>query len=361
MRKKFLLAAVCILIVSMLGASISWASPNAKDFLPPGLAKKGKTLPPPFQNGNMINLSGSIEGNVVLVKEVDGKQWLVIEGLKELKALKSGEEQTLYVGDTVLVDYKGDEASSIKVLKTSTENQGKLRYVLTTSLTEATVGDNLVFNLFVQNPTSNRITHQLNSSQRYDFIVKKDGIKVWQWSDHQNFLTILQDVSINANETVAYSSSWKPERSGEYTVEAYFLGEGTSKPVAVKSITINREVLNPQLNYTLTVHPTTIVLGREINFNLNIKNNTKVDITKQFSSGQIYDYIIRKDGRKVWQWSEDYDYIGTEMQVIFKPGDNITLAASWKPEATGKYTVEAYFLGESNRPVGLGEFTGNSR
>ena len=50
--------------------------------------ERGKELPPPFQHVFKNISKNTIEGTIILVKEVAKETWIVIEGKEELKALK---------------------------------------------------------------------------------------------------------------------------------------------------------------------------------------------------------------------------------------------------------------------------------
>lgn len=66
--------------------------------------------------------------------------------------------------------------------------------------------------------------------------------------------------------------------------------------------------------------------------------------------------MIKRNGNKVWQWSDDYDFLTALQNITVKKGEVIACAAEWIPKSTGDYTVEAYFLGEGSKPVATGEF-----
>lgn len=289
MRKgKLFSMAVVFLLVSFVFTSVAWACPGEKwekdnkwaKGLPPGLQKKlerGKELPPPFQHVFKNISKNTIEGTIILVKEVAKETWIVIEGKEELKALKLDREdrKAYQVGDIVKVECWGDKIRSIKLVSSVKEEL------------------------------------------KYEFTVK-------------------------------------PEKVGSYTVEAYFLGESTKTPVAREKIVVAAE--KTDLTYYLDIDPEEVKLGDEVDLFLNICNFTDKDITKTLSSSQVYDFVIKRNGNKVWQWSDDYDFLTALQNITVKKGEVIACAAEWIPKSTGDYTVEAYFLGEGSKPVATGEF-----
>lgn len=265
-KKRLLLTVVCLLVVSLIGSSIGWAAPGLgkeKNFLPPGLAKK-EILPPPFQhltpkqpieenenekekekeneNKEECVISGQLTGTVILVEEVAGDKWIVIKGKESLKALSlAGIDRKFVVGDVVEAEFTGDTVTAIALLTPADEVPvviNDLSYIFSVSPKKAHVNDQVTFSLNIKNDTEKDVVKELTSSQQYDFIVKKDGKKLWQWSDNYSFLTVMGTIKIAVGESVAYGASWKPEKEGSYTVEAYFIGESSTNPVAVEKFEV---------------------------------------------------------------------------------------------------------------------------
>lgn len=365
MRKgKLFSMAVVFLLVSFVFTSVAWACPGEKwekdnkwaKGLPPGLQKKlerGKELPPPFQHVFKNISKNTIEGTIILVKEVAKETWIVIEGKEELKALKLDREdrKAYQVGDIVKVECWGDKIRSIKLVSSVKE---ELKYEFTVKPEKAVVGEKIDFKLAVTNPGKKDIVKTFGSGQQFDIVVKKGNEKVWQWSDGRYFTMAIQNLTFKAGKTVSYDASWKPEKVGSYTVEAYFLGESTKTPVAREKIVVAAE--KTDLTYYLDIDPEEVKLGDEVDLFLNICNFTDKDITKTLSSSQVYDFVIKRNGNKVWQWSDDYDFLTALQNITVKKGEVIACAAEWIPKSTGDYTVEAYFLGEGSKPVATGEF-----
>lgn len=239
MRKRFLMVLVSLLVVSLLGATVAWASPGGKTFLPPGLQKKveqNKPLPPPFQNMEQREVSGEIEGEVVLVRKVADSQWMVIDDGKVLKSIKLKTNENFTVGDVVNIKFTGNNATSITLI-TKAEEQKEFK--LSIDPAEAKLGEEVSFNFKVYNHRDEKVTYEFNSSQRYDFIVKsEDGKKIWQWSDTEAFLTVMQNVTIESKQSITYKENWKPETTGKFKVKAYFLGADTNQPVAVADFVV---------------------------------------------------------------------------------------------------------------------------
>lgn len=161
-KSKLLSMAVVFLLVSFVFTSVAWADPGGKwekdkkwaDGLPPGLQKKlerGKELPPPFQHMFKNISKNTIEGTIILVKEVANETWIVVESKDELKALKldRDDEKTYQVGDIVKVECLGDKIRAIKLVSSVKED---LKYEFTVKPEKAVVGEKIDFKLAITNP-----------------------------------------------------------------------------------------------------------------------------------------------------------------------------------------------------------------
>lgn len=61
-------------------------------------------------------------------------------------------------------------------------------------------------NLTVFNYTPAPVTFNFNTSQRYNFtLYNNKGLKVWGWSDGQQFQPIMGELTLKTNETVTYT------------------------------------------------------------------------------------------------------------------------------------------------------------
>jgi hypothetical protein len=87
-------------------------------------------------------------------------------------------------------------------------------------------GEPIEMKLVVSNTTDRRIKITFPTAQRFDFIVKKDRVPVWQWSGERMFAQVLGRHAIEAKGFVAYEFTWDQKlpdgswaRLGRYTVQ----------------------------------------------------------------------------------------------------------------------------------------------
>jgi len=362
MKRKLIVILVCALLINLLGAGSLWAD-NDKDkwekkLIPPGHLKNGKfwteNLPPGLKN-MVINIRGKIEGNIVYQTTIGSQDWIVVKGSRELKAFMLNSSGKYYVGDWVEVEYVFDRVINIKKdnsKKADDENNAKLlSYSLTITPEKVYKGDKLNFQLEVKNNTGKSITTRFNSGQRYDFVVKKDGKKVWRWSDDYDFITVIQNVIFEPGKKETYTAQWVAQEPGNYTVEAYFMGRSTSEPVLTKNFKVLEKKEEYRLQYDLDV-----IKGAPNLFVLKVTNplNTKVEVTTP--TGQIYDFLLLKDGKKIWQWSDGRTFTQAQQKISFAPKETKIYYVQYETTDKGNYQLYGFFKGEGNKTVGPENF-----
>ncbi len=83
---------------------------------------------------------------------------------------------------------------------------------LVASSLDVAVGDNVEFVLHVTNNAQKRLELSFPSGQNYDVTVLDSiGREVWRWSSGRMFTQAFQNHVLEANETLSYEASWKPE------------------------------------------------------------------------------------------------------------------------------------------------------
>lgn len=66
--------------------------------------------------------------------------------------------------------------------------------------------------------TEEAITLQFATSQRYEFVVERNGTRIWGASDGKAFLQVLGSESLMPGEERRYSDRWNAEEAGDYVV-----------------------------------------------------------------------------------------------------------------------------------------------
>jgi len=92
---------------------------------------------------------------------------------------------------------------------------------LTTDKAVYSPGEPISITLTVFNYTQDTITFTFASSQWYDFVVKKEGKKIWRWSEEKAFAQVMGEERINTGEKLAYKETYRPKKElalGTYSV-----------------------------------------------------------------------------------------------------------------------------------------------
>ncbi|MGI6227038.1 MAG: BsuPI-related putative proteinase inhibitor [Peptococcales bacterium] len=360
MKRKVVVLLVCVFLLNLLGPSTLWAKSDnkMKDFIPPGLIKNGKAfrgeLPPPFKNMTFY-CKGEIEGEIVYKTNIGKNDWIVVKSKDTLKSLMLSTNDSKYaVGDMVKVEYFFDRIVEIKIKKKADDDKTvkDLSYALTLNSNKVYQGEKLNFKLEVANKTQKSITTQFNSGQRYDFVIKKDGKKVWRWSDDYSFITVIQNLTFTPGQKETYAAEWVTTDPGTYTLEAYFMGNSTTTPVLTKEFTVLKKTQESSLVYQLEV-----VKGEPNLFILKVTNplNTTLDVT--MPTGQIFDFLLVKNGQKVWQWSNGQNFTQAVQTLRFQPKETKVYYAQYKTTAKGDYQLYGFFKGDSAKTIGPSTFT----
>lgn len=89
-----------------------------------------------------------------------------------------------------------------------------------------------------------------------------------------------------------------------------------------------------------------------VTLELRVTNPQTVPVTLQFSSGQQFDFRVRRlDGSTVWLWSADKGFIAMLTSRTLAAGETATYAATWAPTEHGSFIVEGR-LTSTSHPVG---------
>jgi hypothetical protein len=84
-------------------------------------------------------------------------------------------------------------------------------------------------------------------------------------------------------------------------------------------------------------------------FTFTVKNQTEHEQKITFTSGQKYDYILYRDGKKVTQFSEGKVFIQIYQEHVLKQGEELAFTETIGPLPKGHYTIE-WWLADRNWP-----------
>jgi hypothetical protein len=95
-----------------------------------------------------------------------------------------------------------------------------------------------------------------------------------------------------------------------------------------------------------------------VHFVLQVTNTTDEPLTLHYSSGQSFDFSVRRAGRVVWRWSDGMMFTQAMKEGTLAPGETKRYDASWKPApgAEGEYTVTGELTDRENRTAQTAAF-----
>jgi hypothetical protein len=95
------------------------------------------------------------------------------------------------------------------------------------------------------------------------------------------------------------------------------------------------------------------VAGTAVTFELRVTNPQAQPVTLQFSSGQQYDFRVRRpDGSTAWVWSADKGFTQALTSRTLAPNETATYTETWSPAAKGSFVAEGWLTSTSHRAAG---------
>jgi len=69
--------------------------------------------------------------------------------------------------------------------------------------------------------------------------------------------------------------------------------------------------------------------GEPISLVLTVTNSGSHIISLSFPSSQIYDFVVRRQGKEIWRWSGDRMFAAVLTELKLNPGESRTYPESW--------------------------------
>jgi len=88
-----------------------------------------------------------------------------------------------------------------------------------------------------------------------------------------------------------------------------------------------------------------------VHFVLQVTNTSAAPVTLNFSSGQLFDFMVSRDGREVWRWSAERMFTQALRSERLDAGDTRTYTAAWRPSprTPGEYVVAGVLMATNQR------------
>lgn len=103
---------------------------------------------------------------------------------------------------------------------------------------------------------------------------------------------------------------------------------------------------------------TAVVASSGVALTLTVTNPSSAPLTVEFSSGQQFDFRVRRpDGTAVWTWSADKGFITMLTSRTLAPGETATFSAQWSPASPGAYVAVGNLTSTSHPSEAVAAFT----
>src|SRR5439155_14861240 len=81
--------------------------------------------------------------------------------------------------------------------------------------------------------------------------------------------------------------------------------------------------------------------GAPVALSLTVTNPGNAPVTLQFSSGQKYDFEVRRAGQVVWRWAADRMFTQALTSLTLAPGERKVFTETWKQVDNNGHAVPA--------------------
>jgi len=101
------------------------------------------------------------------------------------------------------------------------------------------------------------------------------------------------------------------------------------------------------LRISLVLDAGSYAIGEPMEMKLTVTNVTDRTVTVTFPTAQRFDFVIKRDGKPVWQWAADMMFAQSVTREEIAPLDSLVLGTKWDqvlPDGTnpglGAYTIQ---------------------
>jgi len=258
---------------------------------------------------------------------------------------------TSLVGCSTVVSYKNENGLG---LENATVKNGVNIY----NVNQDKEGNKL--NIIVSNPLNSKVKLTFGSTQEYDFILyNKEGKQIYKWSDDKAFGEMIVNKEIAAKGKLEYSIDLSDLKlkAGEYKYEFYLVANEMRNIPHKTGKLIKKD--NSGIAYFPLKYEVKSTSGKELI--VEVKNQTENPIKLTYTSGQKFDMKFYKDGKHVYTWSQDKNFIQMLSEKTLLQGEseifNINLEEL--PLSKGVYDYEFYSVSKelSSVPTLKGKIT----
>ncbi|HVP58408.1 MAG TPA: BsuPI-related putative proteinase inhibitor [bacterium] len=101
------------------------------------------------------------------------------------------------------------------------------------------------------------------------------------------------------------------------------------------------------LEISIALNKGSYAIGERMQMTLTARNTTGQMVTLTFPTAQRADFVIKRGGKLVWQWSAGMMYAEVITHQTIAPGDSLTIGTQWDQDlgggtnpGLGAYTIQ---------------------
>jgi hypothetical protein len=112
-----------------------------------------------------------------------------------------------------------------------------------------------------------------------------------------------------------------------------------------------RSVVDAPVNESLAASLNAEVVGDTVNLALRVTNPTDEAVELTFPSGQSFDFVVTRQGRELWRWSEDRMFTQAIRYERIEPGETRVYESAWVPPpgVEGELAVRGFLTARDQR------------
>jgi hypothetical protein len=103
----------------------------------------------------------------------------------------------------------------------------------------------ILIQLIVTNKTNKVFRSTFSSTQKYDFVVRKEKEEIWRWSKDKVFAMVLTEFKLQPQESVTYQDRWTQQDEEGRTIPA-----GEYEIIGI--LKTQPEIISPTLSIKIT-------------------------------------------------------------------------------------------------------------
>ena len=221
----------------------------------------------------------------------------------------------------------------------------KLAFNLTTDQSSYTVGQNVQMTLTATNSSDQDVTVWVGPNTNV-FTITQNGQTIWRSNSGPQPLYPTVAKVISPGQSLTLTATWKATTTGTFVVSNELAPQGpvaTFNVVAASQTTpaVTPPVTPPvgsKMVFSLTTNQSVYPVGQTVQMSLTATNDTTQNVTIWVGPNSNV-FSVAQNGKVVWRSNQGPQPLYPTVAKVLKPGQSLTLTATWKATATGMFVV----------------------